>query len=216
MQKPNLIKLFGEKALYVEYTDPGYVLFKKVDDKIKAYRAKFNEEPNVIWLQNHGIFVAANTIEEIKNTYDEILTVLNNFSTQLPVVEAGFLPSEGLRVTEVIPAIRMMVSNDSLKTLKVRQNELIRYYSDSIENQKDISKPFTPDAIVYCKSNYIFLNGETSEAILEEAINLIPAFTEKFSYHPKVLLIRGIGLVAVGDNAKQCDVILDVFEDAMK
>ena len=30
----DLIKLFGEKALYVEYTDPGYVLFKKVDDKI--------------------------------------------------------------------------------------------------------------------------------------------------------------------------------------
>ena len=33
---------------------------------------------------------------------------------------------------------------------------------------------------------------------------------------PKVLLIKGIGLVAVGDNAKQCDIILDVFEDAMK
>lgn len=28
----DLRKLFGEKALYVEYTDPGYVLFKKVDD----------------------------------------------------------------------------------------------------------------------------------------------------------------------------------------
>jgi len=29
-------------------------------------------------------------------------------------------------------------------------------------------------------------------------------------------LIKGIGLVAVGDNAAQCDTILDVFEDAMK
>ena len=34
-----LKKLFGEKTLYVEYTDPGYVLFKKVDDKIREYRA---------------------------------------------------------------------------------------------------------------------------------------------------------------------------------
>ncbi len=31
-----------------------------------------------------------------------------------------------------------------------------------------------------------------------------------------MLIIKGIGLVAVGDNAKQCDTILDVFEDSMK
>jgi len=30
------------------------------------------------------------------------------------------------------------------------------------------------------------------------------------------MLIKGIGLVAVGDNAGQCNTILDVFEDAMK
>ena len=29
----DLVRLFGEKALYVEYTDPGYVLFKKVDER---------------------------------------------------------------------------------------------------------------------------------------------------------------------------------------
>ncbi|MFA7390366.1 MAG: SDR family NAD(P)-dependent oxidoreductase, partial [Proteiniphilum sp.] len=31
-----------------------------------------------------------------------------------------------------------------------------------------------------------------------------------------MILIRGIGLVAAGDHADQCDIILDVFEDAMK
>ena len=165
----DLRKLFGEKALYVEYTDPGYVLFKKVDDKIKAHRTKFNEEPKVIWLQNHGIFVAGNSIAEIKNTYDEILASLNVFSVNLPLVEAGLHSSEELKEVEMLPAIRMMVSNDGLKTLKVRKNELIQYYSESIENQKDIAQPFTPDAIVYCKSNYIFINGKTTEAILDEA-----------------------------------------------
>jgi len=49
-------QLFGEKALYVEYTDPGYLLFKKVNERIKAYRSAYHEEPKVIWLQNHGIF----------------------------------------------------------------------------------------------------------------------------------------------------------------
>ncbi|VBB47984.1 conserved hypothetical protein [uncultured Paludibacter sp.] len=211
-----LIKLFGEKALYVEYTDPGYVLFKKVDDKIKAYRPKFNEEPKVIWLQNHGIFVAANTIDEIKKIYDEILVTLDKVAVKLPDTDLKVPPVGEFNGADVLPAIRMMLSTENLKTLKVRKNELIKYFYYSAENQKDIAKPFTPDVIVYCKSNYIFINDETPEAILDEAQKSIPAFTEKFGYLPKVLLIKGIGLVAVGDNAKQCDIILDVFEDAMK
>ena len=209
----NLVRLFGEKALYVEYTDPGYVLFKKVDEKIKEYRSKFKEEPKVIWLQNHGIFVAADNIDEINTTYNSILETLER-AVKIPV-------PAGDRATcncteEILPAVRMMVSGESLKTLKVRKNELIKYFYDSIDNQREISKPFTPDAIVYCKSNYLFFNGETPEMVITEAQKAIPEFTQKFGYLPKVLLIKGVGMVAVGDNTKQCDIILDVFEDAMK
>ena len=209
----DLVRLFGEKALYVEYTDPGYVLFKKVDEKIKEYRSKFKEEPKVIWLQNHGIFVAADNIEEIKAIYNNILETLER-AVKIPV-------PAGDRATcncteEILPAVRMMVSGESLKTLKVRKNELIKYFYDSIDNQREISKPFTPDAIVYCKSNYLFFNGETPEMVITEAQKAIPEFTQKFGYLPKVLLIKGVGMVAVGDNTKQCDIILDVFEDAMK
>ncbi|WP_298648116.1 SDR family NAD(P)-dependent oxidoreductase [uncultured Proteiniphilum sp.] len=208
-----LKRLFGEKALYVEYTDPGYVLFKKVYDRIKEYRSAYDEEPQVIWLQNHGIFVAAPTIAEIQSIYFDILQKLEQaVSTPLSAGER-----DTCRCTEeILPALRMMLSGNGLKTLKVRKNELIKYFYDSMEYQKDIAKPFTPDAIVYCKSNYIFLNDETPEAVLEEAGRTIPAFTDKLGYQPKVLLIKGIGLVAIGDNAGQCDIILDVFEDAMK
>lgn len=211
-----LKRLFGEKTLYVEYTDPGYVLFKKVDDKVREYRAKYNTEPQVIWLQNHGIFVAADHIEEIKKLYDEIFATLQKHTGQLPVEDANIPLSVELNGAFILPAIRMMLSENGLKTLKVRKNELIKYFYDNTENQKDIIKPFTPDAIVYCKSNYVFLNAETSETVLAEAEKVIPEFVEKFGYQPKVLLIKGIGLVAVGDNPRQCDTILDVFEDAMK
>ncbi len=208
-----LKRLFGEKALYVEYTDPGYVLFKKVYDRIKAYRMAYREEPQVIWLQNHGIFVAAPTIAEVQSIYAGIFQKLEQaISTPLPAGER-----DTCRCTEeILPALRMMLSVNGLKTLRVRKNELVKYYYDSLDNQQDIARPFTPDAIVYCKSNYIFLNGETPEAVLEEAQEVIPAFTGKQGYPPKVMLVKGIGLVAVGDNARQCDIILDVFEDAMK
>ena len=209
----DLQKLFGAKALYIEYTDPGYVLFKKVEDAIKAFRAEDGAEPAVIWLQNHGIFVAANSIEEVKVLYTKVLDTLEK-AVKFPV------PSEE-RATcscteQILPGIRMILSKEGLKTLKVRKNALVKHFYDTEEAQAKIAKPFTPDAIVYCKSNYIFLNNEEPEAVLAEAAKQIPAFTAKFGYQPKVILIKGIGLVAVGDNAAQCDIILDVFEDAMK
>lgn len=209
----DLKKLFGEKALYIEYTDPGYVLFKKVEDAIKAFRAENIAEPDVIWLQNHGIFVAANTIEEIKYLYEKILKTLDKaVSLPLPTAERQTCSC----TEQILPALRMMLSKESLKTLKVRKNELVKFFYDSVEEQANIARPFTPDAIVYCKSNYIFLNDEEPETVIAEAAKQIPAFTAKFGYQPKVLLIKGIGIIAVGDNAKQCDIILDVFEDAMK
>lgn len=209
----DLQKLFGAKALYIEYTDPGYVLFKKVEDAIKAFRAEDGAEPAVIWLQNHGIFVAANSIEEVKVLYTKVLDTLEKV-VKFPV------PTEE-RATcscteQILPGMRMMLSKEGLKTLKVRKNALVKHFYDTEEAQAKIAKPFTPDAIVYCKSNYIFLNDEEPEAVLAEAAKQIPAFTAKFGYLPKVILIKGIGLVAVGDNAAQCDIILDVFEDAMK
>ncbi|MDD2298947.1 MAG: SDR family NAD(P)-dependent oxidoreductase [Fermentimonas sp.] len=207
-----LKRLFGEKVLFVEYTDPGYVLFKKVSDKLKGFRLLYNEEPKVIWLQNHGIFVAADSIDEIKSIYSDIFEKLEqSLKEQLPSGEIDI----SKRIVDIIPAIRMMLSHNGLKTLRVRNNKLIQYFSDNEVNRKDIIKPFTPDAIVYCKSNYLFINGKDTAEILAESEKVIDEFADNYGYLPKVLLIKGVGLVAVGDNAGQCDIILDVFEDAM-
>ena len=209
----DLKKLFGEKALYIPYTDPGYVLFKVVEDSIAAHRKTFGEEPSVIWLQNHGIFVAADSIDEIKKTYTATLKMLDAAVAQpVPTETRALAPS----ITQTIPGLRMILSSAGLKTLKVRSNALVEFFSESAANQAKIAKPFTPDAIVYCKSNVVFINESDPEAILAYAAKEIPAFLERHGYLPKVILIKGIGLVAVGDNAAQCDIILDVFEDAMK
>ncbi len=98
----------------------------------------------------------------------------------------------------------------------MRKTNLIKFFYDNELEQQSIVRPYTPDAIVYCKSSYIFLNEEDPEIVLTEAEKIIAAFKVKNGYLPKIILIKGIGLVAIGDNAKQCEILLDVFEDAMK
>ena len=125
-----LKRLFGNKVLFVEYTDPGYVLFKKVNDKLCEYRLLYNEEPKVIWLQNHGIFVAADTTEEIKLIYSDIFSKLeSSLKEPLPLGDVE-IPN---RVVGILPAIRMMLSQGELKTLRVRNNKLIQYFSESVQ-----------------------------------------------------------------------------------
>ncbi|MDR2839836.1 MAG: SDR family NAD(P)-dependent oxidoreductase [Paludibacter sp.] len=209
-----LHNLFGEKAVYIPYTDPGYVLFKKVNNEIIAFRKRFGEEPHTIWLQNHGIFVAANSIDEIKQIYSEIIDKLNSIATLNSISETVL--NSTIDPTKVLPAIRMVLSTETLKTLKVRNNALIQYFSENAENQQYIARPFTPDAIVYCKSNYVFVNQNNEDKIISDATAQITELHKKYGYLPKMLIIKGIGLVAIGENASQCDTILDVFEDAVK
>lgn len=215
-------------ALYIEYTDPGYTLFKKVYDRIKAYKAEKGKEPQVIFLQNHGIFVGGDTTAEIEGIYSEVLGKLEAKVAALP--EGDTAVSE--TVTDVVPAIRQMLSRSGrgFKTLKVTRNALVDYFIDgcsvtSTGSVTDcpgksgfdkIAKPFTPDIIVYCKSSYIFIEAESDEEILKQAEEEIEAFVSGKGYTPKVLLIKGIGLIAVGDSFRNAQIITDVFTDAMK
>lgn len=204
-------EIFPE-ALYIEYTDPGYTLFKKVYDRINAYKAANGKEPQVIFLQNHGIFVGGDTTAEIEGIYSEILGKLEAKVAAMPEGGSEVSPT----VTDVIPAIRQMLSRSGrgLKTLKVTKNALVDYFLDG--SREKIAAPFTPDIIVYCKSAYIFIDAESDEEILKQAEEKIEAFAAEKGYTPKVLLIKGVGLVAVGDNFKNAQIITDVFTDAMK
>ena len=214
-------------ALYIPYCDPGYTLFKKVYDEIEAYKASLGAEPHVIFLQNHGIFVGADSVAEIDAVYDGIMNTLaanslniNDKAVSLPSDIQGEGTSESVdnqaischAISESIPAIRQILSRGGrgLKTLKVTCNELTKQFTESADAFKKVAAPFTPDIIVYCKSHYIWLE-DTADA--EKAIE---EYISKYGHTPKVILIKGIGLVAVGDNAKNAGIITEVFLDAMK
>ena len=198
-------ELFPE-ALYIEYTDPGYTLFKKVFDRLKAWKAEKGRQPQVIFLQNHGVFVGADTPEEIDAIYGSIMDNLERRVKPLPEAASEVCDC----VTEFIPAIRQILSREGrgIKTLRITKNALVDCI---LENPASVATPFTPDIIVYCKSEYPLLNADVTEA--EAAIE---EYVARRGHTPKVLLVKGVGLVAVGDNARNAGIITEVFLDAMK
>jgi rhamnose utilization protein RhaD (predicted bifunctional aldolase and dehydrogenase)/NAD(P)-dependent dehydrogenase (short-subunit alcohol dehydrogenase family) len=206
--------MFGDEAVYIPYTDPGYVLFKEVEKRINAFKKKNGRHPSVVLLQNHGIFVGADTTQEIEALYEKVIgRIEEKAAVSLTATPEAVCDS----VQDVIPAIRMMISrHGGLKTLKVRNNSRIKKFASSAAEFAKIAAPFTPDAIVYCKSKYLCLAYSDKETLLENAQEEIDAYVKKNGHTPSVMLIGGTGLVAVGDSAAGCDVILDVYEDMMK
>jgi rhamnose utilization protein RhaD (predicted bifunctional aldolase and dehydrogenase)/NAD(P)-dependent dehydrogenase (short-subunit alcohol dehydrogenase family) len=208
------MQLFGDEVVYIPYTDPGYTLFKEVETRINDFKKKKGKQPPIILLQNHGIFVSADSTEEIEQIYSDILSKIEKKANA--GLDATALNPDN-RVAQIIPALRMMVSDGSnLKTLKIRNNRLINKYSASKKEFSKIEAPFTPDAIVYCKSKYIYLPFNDIDTLLKDAEKEIGTYVRENGYMPKIIVIEGIGIIAIGDNSKGCDIILDVFEDAVK
>jgi rhamnose utilization protein RhaD (predicted bifunctional aldolase and dehydrogenase)/NAD(P)-dependent dehydrogenase (short-subunit alcohol dehydrogenase family) len=205
------LQLFGERVLFVPYTDPGYTLFKKLEADIIEYSKKFGEDPKIIFLENHGVFVGADTTEEIRNIYSEIISTIEKHVPQVSDIEQ--LPFNPL-MNKVLPVFRMMLSGEKPKVIRYRHNTLIAKYYSSQQEYHKISLPLIPDIIVYCKARYLFIEqSSTAERILDSFRTQLPRFQNEYGYLPKVVIIKDMGIFAIEDNYAAAESVLDVFED---
>jgi NAD(P)-dependent dehydrogenase (short-subunit alcohol dehydrogenase family)/rhamnose utilization protein RhaD (predicted bifunctional aldolase and dehydrogenase) len=206
--------LFGDDALLVPYTDPGYRLAKLMWDELSRHSAQHGSQPHIVLMRNHGLVVAADTVEEIRTLTEKVFSGIRaRFRKPLPA-QARPVPEA---VTRVVPALRMLLSEGEItKVAAVRNSTLVEHFLRP-ENREKISLPLIPDEIVYCKSAPLFLDSAGEP---EETLAAFPAALEKYrkrwGYPPKVIMIGGIGLVAVEDSKRSVETCLDVFEDLMK
>src|SRR5664280_1178055 len=207
-------KLFGDIVLFVPYTDPGYTLFKKLESEILSYRTKFSHDPQIIFLENHGSFVGADTTDEIKKIYADIIQKIKEQIPPLSDVES--LPYNPV-LNKVLPTIRILLSGEQPGVIRFRNNSLIaRFYQNQQEFHK-ISLPLTPDIIVYCKTRYLYIeHSATAEKILDSFRYQLPHFLSEYGYLPKVIIIKDMGVFTVAETFATAETCLDVYEDLIK
>ncbi len=198
---------FGDRAMLVEYTDPGYILFKKLQERIANYRAIYGRVPQIIFLQNHGVFVGADSLKEIKDLYQEIDEKINSDQDlSLPSSETSLYESP------VSKAISAYLSSRSLLSRSVNC-DLIRHFSRNQASMQKVALPFSPDIIVYCKSKYLFLEKNVKPGEIQ---GMIENFESRHGYYPKVILKEKGGLCLVEENEKSLQIVEEVYLDLMK
>lgn len=207
-------KLFNDSVLFVPYTDPGYILFKKLESEIVIFRQMHGKDPRIIFLENHGVFVGADTTEEIRIIYNDII---QKIAEQIPPVsDVVPLPYNPL-LHKVLPAIRMLLSGDNPGVIRFRNNSLIaKFYQNQNEFHK-ISLPLTPDIIVYCKTRYLYIeHSSTAEKIIDSFKYQLPHFISEYGYPPRVLVIKDMGIFSIAESYASAEACLDVYEDLIK
>ena len=176
-------ELFPE-ALWVEYVDPGYTLAKVVYERVEACKKAKGKTPDVIFLQNHGVFVGGNEEMDVVKTYGDIMGRLQEYYTQNNVdyapVEAGEPDID--TVMNNAPLLRgYLAGAGSVATVK------------SAQAFTPASGPLTPDHIVYAKSFALTCNEVSADAVAE--------FEKCKGYKPKVVCVPGKAVFAAGNNA---------------
>ena len=205
-------EIFGDEVLFVPYSDPGFVLFKIIAEQIAAYNNKFNRDPQIVFIQNHGVFVAANTTDEIGEIYSEIETKIKETFDSFPKFEKKKVSG---KLTEAVPAIRILLSNEKLKVAKAFDNSAVSKFVASKEAFKNgIARPFNPDQMVYCLSEYLFIENNSSPAeITEEAKTKIAEFKNRRGVVPKVIFVQNEGAVVAEDSAVSTGYLKDMVND---
>ncbi|MDT8391723.1 MAG: SDR family NAD(P)-dependent oxidoreductase [Lentisphaeria bacterium] len=180
-------------ALWVDYIDPGATLAME----IKAiFDAVEGEQPRIIFLQNHGVFVGADTLEEIDAIYARIMATLTGAYMRAGVsttlIQTG-VTVDGLM--DVIPALRGTLGDDNaLPVLKTAETAF-----------EPATGPLTPDHMVYAKSYPCSIMAGPAD-ILD--------YADRFGFTPRVLLMSGGAVIGVGKNLKAAEGVLTAARDA--
>ena len=196
-------ELFGEEAVWVPLTKPGYTLAKVCFDLFEEYRGRYGNTPNLLFMQNHGVIVAADTAEEIDLLMERVMGAIEPVAGRLPEFTEQTAPGEALQAA---PVLRMLYRKDAGKACAVFH----RSEAALAIPFHDIVKPFNPDQIVYCKAEPLKL--ETGCDIAEE----FAAYRTRHGYAPKVAYLQNAGVFGLGKTKKEADTALSLFLDAVK
>lgn len=179
-------------ALWVPYTDPGYTLCLGVRAALAARRQCEGCEPQVVLLENHGIFVAGDTPEAITQASAAVIDALTGAyaSAGVPTsLELGPMPTADVR--EQVRALAAAALGPDGAAVAAAGPVC------------PAGGPVSPDHIVYAKS-FVY------EGVLNATA--LQAFARRRGYAPR-LIATGGGLFGIGPNQKAAELALELGLD---
>ena len=207
-------ELFPE-AVWTDACKPGYILADLCKKVMEEYKAKNSKDVSVLFLENHGIFFAADTVEAVDALVKNVMDTINEKLVRTPDLSECEFDVD--KAAAIAPAVRMLFSNEGKSVVKFSANKELCAFLQDEKSFVPLAKSFTPDHIVYCKKAPLWVPyRESAEETVELLKTLHKEYAEKNGILPKVVAVEKLGIFVCGSSYKDADTATEVFMDGVK
>jgi len=193
--------LFAD-AVWVDACKPGYILALECKKVMDARKQATGKDVQLLFLENHGIFFAADTVEELDVLAKHVMDTLAAKIVNAP--DLTEVAADPAKVSETAALLGKLYGQDAFVSFLA--NKQILAYDPATES-------LSPDHIVYAKAKQLAL-PEDGDASRIEA--LFAAFAAENGYKPKIVFVKDLGMFACGNNEKEALTAQAVMLDAIK
>ena len=231
--------LFGHGMVWVPYVMPGFALAKRCADLFERIAAE--GKPTLMVLERHGLFTWGETARESYERTIEAVTLAERYVVEhSPTITHGTPSRAAVPAGEVLPRLRGAagkLAGDAPERgpiVRARQSPAILAFLERPDVARLVAKGCaTPDHVIRTKPTALLVtdppygDGAALSARFEEAITgyakEYDAYFEsmcrakgvqkkKLDPWPRVVLLPGFGVCALGSTASEADIALDLYE----
>jgi rhamnose utilization protein RhaD (predicted bifunctional aldolase and dehydrogenase) len=204
-------EIFEDDAIWIPSINPGYILAQAVKSAMDAHAARRGKKAALVFLQNHGVFVGADSVNGIKETYGEIMSKIGAMIRRRPDFSDEQCES-GAALYEApgpLGEIARTLAELSGGTAALMRNNETAALVKNHQAFLPVSSAFSPDHIVYAGSDPLFTAGD---ALVEAWKHHVHTTGRK----PKIVAIQDIGIFGAASTEKAALLALTLFKDAIK
>ena len=195
--RARLQKLFkAEKhpPLWVPYTDPGYMLAKRIARLVRHYEKDHDARPQILFLEKHGLFITAPTATAALRLVRRVIKLCNSKLKQPQ--KGGTRPVNPERIDQA----KACIAEACLKGLR-RRTQTWHYQHAAIEEfmrlknaKKMLVGCLTPDELVYAGGPAMWVEKLDPDAVARRLKRQAKAGKKPAD----AFLVKDVGLIAAG------------------
>jgi len=189
--------------LYVDYAGAGYALAYRMADELAAYQRKHGRLPEVIFLENHGLFVSTEDADRALALTGDVFRRIEEAASEaerqarLPEFAPPEPGPEQEAIAEVAACVRRFHAGVFGRPVLVRfqRDEVVAGFL-RLPQAADLCgvSPLVPDQVVYCRDRPVWVELPAEPGNIQETVGEALAGAEAAADTPLCVVVAGLGL----------------------
>jgi len=208
--RAQLDKLFKREKfppLWVPYTDPGFMLAKRIAGLIKKYQRQHGRKPAVMILEKHGLFVTAATAEAALRLVRKVIKICSSKLKPPKPRKTSPRAARDIAVARsVIGEAVRNVTGQSLPVTYSANNKAVTAFIARKDAAKLLATPaLNPDELVYANGSAMWLEKCDVRTVTRKLRSLVSRGQKPAA----AFIVKGLGLFVAADK-KTAPVIAEI------